>query len=215
MRRIRFSIANLLGLVLFVAIAFAALREADEFWESGLFTLSVCVLLTSVLLAIHRTDRKRSYWLGFALVGGSYLVASLVPPVESRLLTTKGLHFLDAKMPGREITPMWIVTAFDVDGSSTTSVQTVTASTNSQTLALPGQGTGGTRVQLWNASTGKMLTGTNRASENFVRIGHSLLALILAFGGGHLSRWLLEKERRPRTSEPGVTPIPAPDAPAD
>ena len=35
MKRIRFNIASLLVVVLFVAVGFAGLREASEIWESG------------------------------------------------------------------------------------------------------------------------------------------------------------------------------------
>jgi WD40 repeat protein len=212
MRRIRFSIASLLGLVLFVAIAVAALREANDLWDSGLFTLAVSLLLASVLLAAHRTDQKRSFWLGFALVGWSYLVASLVPPVESRLLTTKALSYLDSKVADRVITLTWTVATTGGSASTTTPVQAVAFSPDGQTLALSRQGTSGPMVRLWNAATGKILAGANGTTENFVRIGHSLLALVIALGGGHLSRWLLERERRQRAGEPGVSTVPAPEA---
>jgi hypothetical protein len=86
MRRIRFSIASLLGLVLFVAAVAAALREANDIWDSGMFTLAVSLLLASVLLALHlsvlmathRTGRRRTAWTGFALFGWAYHVASLM-----------------------------------------------------------------------------------------------------------------------------------------
>jgi hypothetical protein len=35
MRRFRFSIASLLVVVLYVAVGFAALRESNDLWESG------------------------------------------------------------------------------------------------------------------------------------------------------------------------------------
>ena len=35
MRRLRFNIANLLGVILFLAVGFAALRESSDLWESG------------------------------------------------------------------------------------------------------------------------------------------------------------------------------------
>ena len=79
MRRIRFTIASLLGVVLFVAVAFAALRAATDAWDSGVFGLTLGLLLTSVLLAVHRAGGRRAYWLGFALFGGTYLGASLIP----------------------------------------------------------------------------------------------------------------------------------------
>src|SRR4051794_40629852 len=65
MRLFRFTIANLLGLVLFVAVSFAALRQADNLWDSTAFSLTLGLLLASVLLAIHRTEGRRAFWLGF------------------------------------------------------------------------------------------------------------------------------------------------------
>ena len=44
-------------------------------------------------------------------------------------------------------------------------------------------------------SAWRTLTGTGGTTENFVRIGHSLLALILALIGSRLSRWLYDKNR--------------------
>src|SRR5579864_6904862 len=92
----RFSIASLLGAVFFVAIAIAGLRAASDLWDSILFTTTLALLLISTLLAVHRQDRRRAFWVGFALFGSAYLVASLVTPVESRLLTTKALASLAA-----------------------------------------------------------------------------------------------------------------------
>jgi hypothetical protein len=89
MTRFRFSIASLLGLVVFLAVALAALRESTYPWDSALLALTLLVLLTSVLWAVHRTDRRRAYWLGVALFGWAYLRASLVPQVRQRMLTTK------------------------------------------------------------------------------------------------------------------------------
>ncbi len=61
MRHPRFTIASLLGVVLSVAVAFAALREATDLWDSGVFTAALAALLVSLLLAVHRRDRKRAY----------------------------------------------------------------------------------------------------------------------------------------------------------
>src|SRR3954454_6558962 len=101
MRRPRFTIASLLGLVVFVAVSFAALREASDIWDSGVLGVTLALLLTSVILAVHRNGQRRAYRLGFALFGWAYLLMSLVPPVEARLPTTKALAYLDSKVPGR------------------------------------------------------------------------------------------------------------------
>src|SRR5271166_4360934 len=84
MKHIRFSIASLLLVVLFVAAGFAALRESNETWNSGVFTLTLAALLISILLAIHRTESRRAFWIGFALFGWIYLGLSLVPRLAKK-----------------------------------------------------------------------------------------------------------------------------------
>jgi cell division protein FtsW (lipid II flippase) len=69
MRSFRFHIASLVILVLGLGIAFAALRDSNDTWDSSVFALSVGVLLASVLLAIHRSEKRRAFWLGFAIFG--------------------------------------------------------------------------------------------------------------------------------------------------
>jgi hypothetical protein len=91
MRRFRFTTASLLVVVLVLGVGIAALREASDFWDSGVFTVALGVMVVSVFLAIHRSDSRRALWLGFALFGGGYLALSLVPSIESRLMTTKAL----------------------------------------------------------------------------------------------------------------------------
>jgi len=105
MRRLRFSIANLLLVVLCSAVGFAVLRESSDLWESGLFTLTLGALLISMLLAVHRSESRRAFWFGFAVFGWTYLALSLVPSIESRLMTTKALAYLDSKVPGRSLVP--------------------------------------------------------------------------------------------------------------
>jgi hypothetical protein len=73
MRRFRFHLGTLLMLVLVLGVGFAALRESNEIWDSGLFSITLVVLLISTLLDFHRTEKQRAYWLGFALFGSAYL----------------------------------------------------------------------------------------------------------------------------------------------
>jgi hypothetical protein len=172
MRRFRFNIASLLVVVLLVAVGFAALRESNEVWDSGVFTLTLSVLLVSILFAIHRAESRRAFWIGFALFGWIYLGFSLVPSVESRLITTKALTYLDAKVPGR--TQGFFKIQFSATGAPGNQLTTSNLGT----------------VKVWDATTGKLLGGWAGTTENFVRIGHSLLSLIVGLSGGHLSRQL-------------------------
>jgi hypothetical protein len=185
MRRFRFTISSLLILVLFLGIGFAALREANDLWDSGVLTLTIGALLVSVLLAIHRSEKRRAYWVGFALFGWGYLGLTSIPSIESRLLTTKALACLDSKVPGRPT----VITGQAWGGPVTISNQNV------QAFAFSPQGnvvasTSPTVWRIWNANTGGFLGGGSGTTENFLRVGHSLLALITAWLGGRLSRSL-------------------------
>src|SRR4051812_45422317 len=191
MRRFRFTIASLLGVVLFVAVAFAALREATALWDSGVFTMTACLLLASVLLAVHRAGEARAYWVGFVLFGVAYLAASLIPPVEARLATSRGLAYLDSKIPGRNT--VWFLSgSLSGKPGAAVSLEAIAFTLDGKAFASPNQG----GVRLWDASTGRLLAGPRGTTEAFVRIGHSLVALLAAMAGGRFSRWLHVAGRR-------------------
>ncbi|QDV37582.1 WD40 domain-containing protein [Tautonia plasticadhaerens] len=199
MRRFRFSIAAMLVVVLFVAVAVAALRQADALWDSALFSLALGLLALAVLVAVHRPGGRRAYWLGFALVGGAYLGASLVPPIEARLLTTRALVALDARMPGRDdliSSSVWTIGP----GNRANALASVAFSPNGRILASGSQGS----VRIWDVTTGKPIGGPGGTSEHFLRVGHTLVALLLAYLGGHFSRWL--QSRRPDQEVQGQAP---------
>jgi hypothetical protein len=199
MRRIRFNISTLVVLISVFGIGFAALRESNEIWDSGIFTLTVGVMLISVLLAIYRSDARRAFWLGFALFGSSYLALSLVPPIESRLLTTKGLAYLDSKVPGR---PFFVNVRLKSTSSRARSnqLQAVAFSPDGNQLATTNQG----QLRIWDATTGRLLGGWGGTTENFVRIGHSLLTLLAAWFGGLFSRRLWRTSRAPQSSATSI-----------
>ena len=212
MRCFRFHFGTLVILVLILGVGFAALRESDETWDSSIFSLTLGMLSVSILLAIHRTENRRAFWLGFALFGAAYLGLSLIPSIESRLITTKALAFADSKMP-RSI-PAGLA-YFDSDNDGLMDLYVVN---NSQPNALylnKGNGVFNDVRALaesnpWfsNILTGPPLTRSIGNKEDFVRIGHSLLALIAAILGGLLSRHLharkLERTSEPSSLEPGL-----------
>ena len=162
MRRFRFHLGSLLILVLAFGISFAALRESNEIWDSSIFSITLGVLLISILLAIYRTEKRRAFWLGFALFGSAYLGFSLVPSIEPRLITTRALAFLNTKMP-RSIPAGLAYFDYDNDGDM-------------DPYAV-------------NNSAGQWLKGSVGTTQNFMRIGHSLVALIVALLGGQVSQY--------------------------
>ena len=191
MKRFRFHLGTLVILVMLLGVGFAALRESSATWDSSIFSVTLGVLLISILLAMHRTGKRGAFWLGFALFGSAYLGLSLVRSIESRLITTKALTFLDSKM---------LRSSQDLDA-----FYDLHFVNNSQLNALSlNKGNGGfvdvtsaagSKPWFSNIFLGTTLTGSTGTTENFVRIGHSLLALIAAIFGGLLSRYLFVKNR--------------------
>jgi hypothetical protein len=194
MRRIRFNIASLLGVILVLGVGIAALRESSDLWDTAVFTLTLSALLISTLPAIHCTESKRAFWIGFALFGWMYLGFALVPSIESRLITTKALAYLDTKVPGRppEVTVQFSATNAGVPLNQ---IQAVDSTSNGNQLADSSQGT----VRLWYFGPGTLLSGRSGTPENFIRIGHSLLSLIAAILGGYLSHHLYAGNRESAT----------------
>jgi hypothetical protein len=196
MKRIRFTIANLLVVVLFVAVGFAALRESSDLWDNGIFTLTLGVLLISILFAVHCTEFRRAFWIGFALCGWIYLGLSLVPSIESRLITSKALAYLDSKVPGRAVVSY--IFGLSAIGPGTSIAQTRNLAITAGGTQLPTSNQG--IVGIWDATTGGLLGGWSGTTENFVRIGHSLFALMVGWLGGQLSRRLCRASRQTEVS---------------
>jgi hypothetical protein len=226
MKRPRFTIASILLTVLCVAVGVAALRASDDMWDGAIFGIAALSFLTAVLMAVHRTERRRAFWLGFALFGCIYLGASLIPIINNRLPTSKALVFLDSKLP-RAGSGLSILD-LDGDGSLDLIVSTGTQASgfylnqSDGTLravngsAAPGaNGAVLSRLDTtWSSGSRLLLSAPRGTRENFVRIGHSLLAMIIAILGGSLSRSIQARERSRSIESTGSNPenTPNPDA---
>src|SRR5689334_12956654 len=89
----RHTIAGLMLVVLVVAVAAAALRDASDAWAGGLLLLTLLILGTAVIGVAYRREGRRAFWFGYALFGWGYLVLSQAPwfaeQVQPRLPTTQ------------------------------------------------------------------------------------------------------------------------------
>jgi hypothetical protein len=207
MRRFQFSIAGLLGVILLVALCAAAFRAGTDAWDSGVLAMVLAALLTSVLLAVHRTDQGRAYWRGFALFGWVYFALCLIPAIESRLPTTRALATLGSRWSG-PVPGGAAMADFDNDGwvdlyvTNSASLSNVFLNSgNGRFVAVPQPAANQGSLGIWRA-----LLGTTGTPENRARIMHSFESVLLAFAGGHLSRLLYA--RRPDRRE-GTEPQPS------
>src|SRR5215831_277854 len=68
----RFTILGLMGLVLGMAVAIAALRNADDSWAGGLMLTTALLIGVATLGAFYHSGRRRAGRLGLAVFGGGY-----------------------------------------------------------------------------------------------------------------------------------------------
>jgi hypothetical protein len=76
-RRVRFSLAGLMGLILLLGIGLASLKNPTDLWASILFSLVVALLLAAVLGIFG--GRSRLAWAGCSLFGWFYLFYAFCP----------------------------------------------------------------------------------------------------------------------------------------
>jgi hypothetical protein len=83
MTHLRFTLAQVMALVLLLGFALAALRSTDPFWASATFTLTLIVISAGLVGALTRKGRSRTTWVGFAVFAWACLFIDLLPPRTS------------------------------------------------------------------------------------------------------------------------------------
>jgi hypothetical protein len=178
MSRLRFTLAQLMAVVIFAGFGFAALRSATPRWSSVVFTLTVAVLLAAILAAIARRGRARIMWTGFALFGWFYLGTTFGPWAAGNgvtappYLTKWALDYLDARF--------WAVAQAPAGRMDTGPSGEVLFQ-----RFLLGMPPGNAPIQF------------TPDSSQFRRIGHSIAAILVGLLGAVLGRLMAAKDERP------------------
>jgi hypothetical protein len=199
MRVLRLNLRTLLAVVLFLGIGFAAFREATDFWDSAVLSLTLSALLVSLLLALHHTEEKRAFWTGFVLFGWAYFALSMTPTVEPRLPTTRALAYLDSKVV-RPALGAFAYFDYDSDGrfdAVFTDINQLHSDVSSGATPVLLNATQASGYPSVEPASVLLMGSASGTSLSFVRIGHSLLALIAAWLGANVSRSIYRRIRSP------------------
>jgi hypothetical protein len=205
----RFSIRNLMGFVLAIAVAFAALRNADDYWAGGLLSSTALFIGIATLGAILTADRPRAGWLGFAVFGGGYFALAFLGLSESnltRLPTAWLLTYVHQRVAPPQTFAYTITGPAPVQGLVLTAnnrpgpiANTFTTTTTSQ-LAL---------VNVANSNLaapwGSLLPGAANY-EAFSVVGHCLFALLAGLLGTIISRQMFTRQARRSEGHPSELP---------
>jgi hypothetical protein len=158
MRRI--TIIGLMGLVLGIAVAIAALRNADDYWAGG-FMMATALLIGVVTLgAFYHSGRQRAGRLGFAVFGGGYFALAFLGLSEQNL----------ARLP-----TTWLLSYVH---QHVAPPQTVTFTITGNTWGPSGQGT----IQAGNVAPGTLAFTSSTATS-------SQFAVVNGASGNPPSRW--------------------------
>jgi hypothetical protein len=74
----RFTVRNLMALILGLAFAFAALRNANDYWAGAMLLGTPLLIATAAVSAAYHTGRRRAGRLGFAVFAAVYFTLTSV-----------------------------------------------------------------------------------------------------------------------------------------
>ena len=199
--RVRFSLRQLMGLVTFVAVACTGLLHPSTNLASAVFTATMMLMVVAVLGAVGRRGSARFFWIGFAVAGWGYLWLAHWPDEDDYLferswqlqtagplLSTKLLNLAFMTLHGEPDGGgggggfMSLSAETEDDGSFEASG--LGFSDESRPALDPEPEV---RFQ-FGGSSGSSVGNLDSMRSAFMRIGHSLWALVLAYLGGLLTR---------------------------
>jgi hypothetical protein len=80
MNRLRFSIAQLMAVVFYFGIGFAALRNGGAIWASATFSVAIISFSVALIGACSHKGKARMSWGGFAIAAGVALTIWIITP---------------------------------------------------------------------------------------------------------------------------------------
>jgi energy-coupling factor transporter transmembrane protein EcfT len=164
MKRPRITIAELTLVVLVVALALAAIRAGSAPWAGTMMSITFFAMICSLLGVALGRGPRRVYWLGFAVLGWSYLLLTFVPWLHGNVgqfvLAPNLFAYLDEVL--------------HPDPQGAGGLQSLPVGLLGATATGGGFGGG---------------TASAQDSANFVRIGVTMEALLWAFLGGWVARY--------------------------
>lgn len=106
MRRINPSVAWGLIAVVFLTVAGLALAFANDWWLSGILTLSILCWLAAILAAVYGNSKRRPILLAAIIASAAYMLLAVGPwfrvHVGPWLVTTQGMAAFETKVLGRQ-----------------------------------------------------------------------------------------------------------------
>lgn len=207
MRLPRTSIAALMGAILFLALAFAALVRPTPLWAAICFSSMMLAFTYASLAAIFSRGGRRAYWTGFLVGGGSYLVLQYGPFCDEHVgphtLSTAMLDYLNAALTFPNSTTVTLPPqiratvlpdlTLRVAESPPAEVERMLERIARAYVPFPAQSSHDVWV-FWTATAGSNSSAVPVTPREFYRVGHSLLSLLIAIAFALTARRVAERK---------------------
>jgi hypothetical protein len=199
----RFTILGLMGLVFGLAVAIAALRNADDAWAGGMLLGTALLVGVLALRAFYAAGRERAWRLGFVVFAGGYFALAFLGLSESnlgRLPTTWLLMYVHQRVaPPQTLSTL----AFAVgsppgmrQGTILTSDVRLGLIPNTLTTTTTSRFTVASRVTSDLANRWRQVLPGAANYEAFSMVGHCLFAQLAGLLGALIALWSRSKHER-------------------
>ena len=197
MRRI--SIRSLMAVVVFAAVGLAALRNANQLWAAMMLTVALAAVGVAAIGAAIVRGEQRCWCAGFAFLGGGYLTLTFAPgfstEVGLRLLTTTTLHYSYSQFIASSTQTLLPQFLWWQHAQALDRVDRLKAANR-----VPGDPELDSAMRILINLEAQLRGAADE--RDFIRIGHSLFALLTGLAGGAIAAWFWKwRERRPQPCE--------------
>ena len=201
----RLTILSLMGLVLVLGVAIAALRNADDYWAGGMILATPFLLGVALIAALCGDERSRARRLGFAILGGGYFVLAflgLSGPYRTLLPTSQLLAYVHQQVAAPQTFTLYITTPtsatapqrYSVVRSNPVRVNVAPTTVPSTTNAMSNPAA---MTNRWKS----LLPGAANP-EAFSIVGHCLFALLAGVCGAAIAQWFQKRRERAEPTSP-------------
>jgi hypothetical protein len=180
-----FSIKWLLLVVAYVAVAIAALLNANDYWRNALHAASLLLVLAAILGTIYSVGQRRAFWTGWLVFGAAWF------------LPVFGNHeFL------RALNPRLITNGFrEIHGHLfSPTIEIVANEELDAAIERANKMQGDVRTLSDNRH---QLTLVQPAQRDFTAVGEAVLCIPFAFLGAIIATWFWRKRESERALRPG------------
>jgi hypothetical protein len=196
----RFSIRSLMAFVVVSAVGLATLRNASDLWAGMMLLVDLAAVGVAVLGAILMRGRERAWWLGFAVFVGGYMAVA-ISPLQLQLSTTHLLDYVHARVVSSSIAT-FDVSRFD-QSSVLYRIVTSDGGVNLKTVAdsvVNSISAEDLLVSMVPANRWRSMFPGAANHDQFLRVGHSLFALLAGLVGGMVAVWFYGRRERPEAA---------------